>query len=76
MVFAKGVPMLVIVADNLKLVLLFFMIVAIIAPSWSGKERWLTASRSNRQYRAGMRGRKARLSDRQRNLRSRVRPLV
>jgi hypothetical protein len=51
--------MLAIVVENLKLILLFFMIVTIIALSWLGNERWVTASRSTRQHRTGMRERKA-----------------
>ena len=43
--------MLAIVAENLKLILLFFMVVMIITLSWLGNERWMTASRSTRRRR-------------------------
>lgn len=54
--------MLAILAENLKLILLLFMIATIVGLSWFGNERLMTASRSIHQRRIEMRERKVRFS--------------
>jgi len=58
MAFPKGARMLAIVAENLKLILLFLLVVMIIGLSRLGNERWMT--RPIHQRHAGMRERKVR----------------